>query len=146
MTVGWSTYAQSLTDRPVKGMLTGPVTSRHLARDQDLVDHLADELPAGHRPGLTGRAAERRAMQHASRRLPPKHIRLSATENQVGPLRPSYQLDRPRGPAKLRGPAGRCSCPIVRRETAHAPKNRTPGHDYRWPGSGCPCCRGLPPP
>jgi len=26
MTVGWSTYAQSLTDRPVKGMLTGPVT------------------------------------------------------------------------------------------------------------------------
>ncbi|WP_329110263.1 5-methyltetrahydropteroyltriglutamate--homocysteine S-methyltransferase [Micromonospora sp. NBC_01699] len=26
MTVGWSTYAQSLTHRPVKGMLTGPVT------------------------------------------------------------------------------------------------------------------------
>lgn len=26
MTVGWSSYAQSLTDRPVKGMLTGPVT------------------------------------------------------------------------------------------------------------------------
>jgi 5-methyltetrahydropteroyltriglutamate--homocysteine methyltransferase len=26
MTVGWSTYAQSLTKRPVKGMLTGPVT------------------------------------------------------------------------------------------------------------------------
>jgi 5-methyltetrahydropteroyltriglutamate--homocysteine methyltransferase len=26
MTVGWATYAQSLTDRPVKGMLTGPVT------------------------------------------------------------------------------------------------------------------------
>lgn len=26
MTVGWTTYAQSLTDRPVKGMLTGPVT------------------------------------------------------------------------------------------------------------------------
>lgn len=26
MTVGWSTYAQSLTNRPVKGMLTGPVT------------------------------------------------------------------------------------------------------------------------
>ena len=26
MTVDWSTYAQSLTDRPVKGMLTGPVT------------------------------------------------------------------------------------------------------------------------
>ena len=26
ITVGWSTYAQSLTDRPVKAMLTGPVT------------------------------------------------------------------------------------------------------------------------
>lgn len=26
MTVGWSTYAQSLTNRPMKGMLTGPVT------------------------------------------------------------------------------------------------------------------------
>ena len=26
LTVGWTTYAQSLTDRPVKGMLTGPVT------------------------------------------------------------------------------------------------------------------------
>jgi 5-methyltetrahydropteroyltriglutamate--homocysteine methyltransferase len=26
MTVGWITYAQSLTERPVKGMLTGPVT------------------------------------------------------------------------------------------------------------------------
>ncbi|MEY2242398.1 5-methyltetrahydropteroyltriglutamate--homocysteine S-methyltransferase [Streptomyces sp. BF23-18] len=26
MTVHWTTYAQSLTDRPVKGMLTGPVT------------------------------------------------------------------------------------------------------------------------
>src|SRR5438046_5130427 len=26
MTVAWSTYAQSLTERPVQGMLTGPVT------------------------------------------------------------------------------------------------------------------------
>src|SRR5574338_1177569 len=26
MTVSWSAYAQSLTSRPVKGMLTGPVT------------------------------------------------------------------------------------------------------------------------
>ena len=26
MTVGWARYAQSLTDKPVKGMLTGPVT------------------------------------------------------------------------------------------------------------------------
>src|SRR5690625_6439354 len=26
MTVEWAKYAQSLTDRPVKGMLTGPIT------------------------------------------------------------------------------------------------------------------------
>ena len=26
MTVEWASYAQSLTDKPVKGMLTGPVT------------------------------------------------------------------------------------------------------------------------
>jgi 5-methyltetrahydropteroyltriglutamate--homocysteine methyltransferase len=26
MTVGWSAFAQSLIDRPVKGILTGPVT------------------------------------------------------------------------------------------------------------------------
>ena len=26
MTIDWITYAQSLTDKPVKGMLTGPVT------------------------------------------------------------------------------------------------------------------------
>ena len=26
MTVAWSTYAQSLTQRPMKGMLTGPIT------------------------------------------------------------------------------------------------------------------------
>ena len=25
MTVGWATYAQPLTDKPVKGMLTGPI-------------------------------------------------------------------------------------------------------------------------
>ena len=27
MTVRWSTYAQSLTQRPIKGMLTGPITA-----------------------------------------------------------------------------------------------------------------------
>jgi 5-methyltetrahydropteroyltriglutamate--homocysteine methyltransferase len=41
MTVGWSTYAQSLTDKPVKGMLTGPVTIlawSFVRDDQPLVD------------------------------------------------------------------------------------------------------------
>ncbi|WP_026919215.1 5-methyltetrahydropteroyltriglutamate--homocysteine S-methyltransferase [Gordonia shandongensis] len=41
MTVDWITYAQSLTDRPVKGMLTGPVTIlawSFVRDDQPLID------------------------------------------------------------------------------------------------------------
>ncbi|MFJ5881651.1 5-methyltetrahydropteroyltriglutamate--homocysteine S-methyltransferase [Kitasatospora cineracea] len=41
MTVDWYTYAQSLTDRPVKGMLTGPVTMlawSFVRDDQPLAD------------------------------------------------------------------------------------------------------------
>ncbi|MFG3013549.1 5-methyltetrahydropteroyltriglutamate--homocysteine S-methyltransferase [Streptomyces cinerochromogenes] len=41
MTVHWTTYAQSLTDRPVKGMLTGPVTMlawSFVRDDQPLAD------------------------------------------------------------------------------------------------------------
>lgn len=47
MTVDWATYAQSLTDKPVKGMLTGPVTILHwsFAREdiprQDIANQLA---------------------------------------------------------------------------------------------------------
>ncbi|MEW2592626.1 5-methyltetrahydropteroyltriglutamate--homocysteine S-methyltransferase [Micromonospora aurantiaca] len=46
MTVNWSTYAQSLTDRPVKGMLTGPVTIlawSFVRSDQPLAD-TADQV------------------------------------------------------------------------------------------------------
>ncbi|WFE92997.1 5-methyltetrahydropteroyltriglutamate--homocysteine S-methyltransferase [Micromonospora sp. WMMD987] len=46
MTVEWSTYAQSLTDRPVKGMLTGPVTIlawSFVRTDQPLAD-TADQV------------------------------------------------------------------------------------------------------
>ena len=39
MTVQWSTYAQSLTERPVKGMLTGPVTMMQWS-------FVRDDLPA----------------------------------------------------------------------------------------------------
>jgi 5-methyltetrahydropteroyltriglutamate--homocysteine methyltransferase len=35
MTVGWLTYAQSLTSRPVKGMLTGPVTMLKWSFERD---------------------------------------------------------------------------------------------------------------
>lgn len=41
MTVRWTSYAQSLTDRPVKGMLTGPVTMlawSFVRDDQPLAD------------------------------------------------------------------------------------------------------------
>jgi 5-methyltetrahydropteroyltriglutamate--homocysteine methyltransferase len=46
MTVEWATYAQSLTDKPVKGMVTGPVTmmARSFVRqDQPLFD-TADQV------------------------------------------------------------------------------------------------------
>jgi 5-methyltetrahydropteroyltriglutamate--homocysteine methyltransferase len=44
MTVDWATYAQSLTDKPVKGMLTGPVTIlawSFVRDDQPLADTAA---------------------------------------------------------------------------------------------------------
>ncbi|SDJ39363.1 5-methyltetrahydropteroyltriglutamate--homocysteine methyltransferase [Nonomuraea maritima] len=50
MTVRWATYAQSLTDRPVKGMLTGPVTivAWSFVRDdlplRDVVFQVADAI------------------------------------------------------------------------------------------------------
>lgn len=70
MTVGWTTYAQSLTERPVKGMLTGPVTmlAWSFVRDDQplgetaaqvalaLRDEVADLEAAGD-PGDPGRRA-----------------------------------------------------------------------------------------
>jgi 5-methyltetrahydropteroyltriglutamate--homocysteine methyltransferase len=46
MTVGWSSYAQSLTDRPVKGMLTGPVTilAWSFVRDDQPLASTADQV------------------------------------------------------------------------------------------------------
>ncbi|MFN2381203.1 MAG: 5-methyltetrahydropteroyltriglutamate--homocysteine S-methyltransferase [Guyparkeria sp.] len=48
LTVGWSRYAQSLTDRPVKGMLTGPVTmlSWSFVRDDLSREQVAYQLAA----------------------------------------------------------------------------------------------------
>ncbi|MFI5933799.1 5-methyltetrahydropteroyltriglutamate--homocysteine S-methyltransferase [Actinoplanes sp. NPDC051494] len=49
MTVAWSTYAQSLTDKPVKGMLTGPVTIlawSFVRTDQPLADTADQVAPA----------------------------------------------------------------------------------------------------
>ncbi|TWD72048.1 methionine synthase (B12-independent), partial [Kribbella amoyensis] len=46
MTVGWTSYAQSLTDRPVKGMLTGPVTilAWSFVRDDQPLAVTADQV------------------------------------------------------------------------------------------------------
>ncbi|WP_072690686.1 5-methyltetrahydropteroyltriglutamate--homocysteine S-methyltransferase [Rhodococcus marinonascens] len=46
MTVEWTAYAQSLTDRPVKGMLTGPVTmiARSFVRQDQPLYETADQL------------------------------------------------------------------------------------------------------
>ncbi|MDO0937619.1 5-methyltetrahydropteroyltriglutamate--homocysteine S-methyltransferase [Streptomyces sp. DG2A-72] len=46
MTVRWTTYAQSLTSRPVKGMLTGPVTmlAWSFVRDDQPIDETARQV------------------------------------------------------------------------------------------------------
>ena len=46
MTVGWTTYAQSLTDKPVKGMLTGPVTiiAWSFPRNDLALGEIADQI------------------------------------------------------------------------------------------------------
>lgn len=46
MTVDWATYAQSLTDKPVKGMLTGPVTilAWSFVRDDQPLADTADQV------------------------------------------------------------------------------------------------------
>ena len=46
ITVGWSAFAQSLTDRPVKGMLTGPVTilAWSFVRDDQPLSETAQQL------------------------------------------------------------------------------------------------------
>jgi len=46
MTVGWTTYAQTLTSRPVKGMLTGPVTmlAWSFVRDDQPLEDTANQV------------------------------------------------------------------------------------------------------
>lgn len=46
ITVAWSTYTQSLTDKPVKGMLTGPVTilAWSFVRDDQPLGETADQV------------------------------------------------------------------------------------------------------
>ncbi|QYJ87950.1 5-methyltetrahydropteroyltriglutamate--homocysteine S-methyltransferase [Shewanella mesophila] len=46
MTLDWATYAQSLTDKPVKGMLTGPVTILHwsFAREDISREQIANQI------------------------------------------------------------------------------------------------------
>ncbi|MDU5161974.1 MAG: 5-methyltetrahydropteroyltriglutamate--homocysteine S-methyltransferase, partial [Winkia neuii] len=46
ITVKWSSYAQSLTDKPLKGMLTGPVTimAWSFVRDDEAPGEVADQI------------------------------------------------------------------------------------------------------
>lgn len=46
ITVGWSTFAQSLTEKPMKGMLTGPVTilAWSFVRDDQPLSETADQV------------------------------------------------------------------------------------------------------
>ncbi|MGO2820484.1 MAG: 5-methyltetrahydropteroyltriglutamate--homocysteine S-methyltransferase [Brachybacterium tyrofermentans] len=55
ITVGWSTYAQSLTPHPVKGMLTGPVTilAWSFVRDDQPLGDTADQVGLALRDEVT---------------------------------------------------------------------------------------------
>ncbi|GAA3206724.1 5-methyltetrahydropteroyltriglutamate--homocysteine S-methyltransferase [Microbacterium terregens] len=55
ITVGWSTFAQSLTERPVKGMLTGPVTilAWSFVRDDQPLEETARQVALALRDEIT---------------------------------------------------------------------------------------------
>lgn len=55
MTLQWASFAQSLTDRPVKGMLTGPVTILHwsFAREDIGREEIANQLALAIRDEVT---------------------------------------------------------------------------------------------
>ncbi|MFC0674753.1 5-methyltetrahydropteroyltriglutamate--homocysteine S-methyltransferase [Brachybacterium hainanense] len=55
ITVDWATYAQSLTERPVKGMLTGPVTilAWSFVRDDQPLGETADQVGLALRDEVT---------------------------------------------------------------------------------------------
>ncbi|PXY28627.1 5-methyltetrahydropteroyltriglutamate--homocysteine S-methyltransferase [Prauserella flavalba] len=82
ITVGWSTYAQSLTDRPVKAMLTGPVTMlawSFVRTDQPLAETadqvalaLRDEVADLERAGLRIVQVDEPALREL---LPPRQER-----------------------------------------------------------------------
>src|SRR3546814_13448796 len=62
MTVAWSSYAQSLTASPVKGMLTGPVTMLQwsFVRDDLPRDRVCRQIALALRDEVTDRSEERR--------------------------------------------------------------------------------------
>lgn len=55
MTVSWTTYAQSLTNKPMKGMLTGPVTimAWSFVRDDEPKQEVADQIGLALRAEIT---------------------------------------------------------------------------------------------
>ncbi len=79
MTVRWSKYAQTLTEQPVKGMLTGPVTilqwsfvaRRPAARDDVQADRPLRHPRRGHRPGKKPASASSRSTSRRCARACP---------------------------------------------------------------------------
>ena len=72
ITVDWATFAQSLTDKPVKGMLTGPVTIlawSFVRDDQPLAD---DRRPGGARAARRDRRPRGRRHPRSSRSTSPR--------------------------------------------------------------------------
>ena len=85
MTVDWITYAQSLTDKPVKGMLTGPVTMLEWS-------FVRDDQPA-------------RGHVQAARARDPRRGR--GPREGGHPDHPGRRAGDPRGTAPAEGPLGR---------------------------------------
>src|SRR5690606_41735164 len=68
ITVGWATHAQSLTPRPVKGMLTGPVTilAWSFVRDDQPLGDTASQVGLALRDEVADLEAAGRSEEHTS--------------------------------------------------------------------------------
>ncbi len=95
MTVEWIKYAQSQTERPVKGMLTGPVTMLQWSFVRDDQPLGRDLQAAGPGDPRRGRATWRRPASRSSRSTSPRSARgchcaaIAGTSTWSGPSTPS---------------------------------------------------------
>jgi 5-methyltetrahydropteroyltriglutamate--homocysteine methyltransferase len=144
MTVRWTTYAQSLTDRPVKGMLTGPVTMlawSFVRDDQPLGDTarqaalaLRDEVNDLEAAGSSVIQVDEPALRET---LP---LRTAGRPTWRGPRRRSGSA--PAGCARTRRSTRTCATPSSgtssRPSTTWTPTSsawRPPAPTCRWPAN-----------